>query len=75
MRRSSSRNPKSRLGISSEFGSTSSSRGRLFAVYLRTNVRTLENWEQGRAKPNAQAALLIDLVKRFPDTVERLAAI
>jgi putative transcriptional regulator len=50
------------------------SRG-VFAAYLRTNVRTLENWEQGRAKPNAQAALLINLVKRFPDTVERLAAI
>jgi putative transcriptional regulator len=47
----------------------------LFAVYLRTNVRTLENWEQGRAKPNAQAALLINLVKRFPDTVQRLAAV
>jgi putative transcriptional regulator len=47
----------------------------LFAVYLRTNVRTLENWEQGRARPNAQAALLINLVKRYPDTVERLAAI
>lgn len=47
----------------------------LFATYLRTNIRTLENWEQGRAKPNAQAALLINLVKRFPDTVERLAAI
>jgi putative transcriptional regulator len=47
----------------------------LFAAYLRTNVRTLENWEQGRAKPNAQAALLINLVKRFPDTVDRLAAI
>ena len=47
----------------------------LFANYLRTNVRTLENWEQGRAKPNAQAALLINLVRRFPDTVERLAAI
>ncbi len=47
----------------------------LFAGYLRTNIRTLENWEQGRAKPNAQAALLINLVKRFPDTVERLAAI
>lgn len=47
----------------------------LFAVYLRTNVRTLENWEQGRAKPNAQAALLISLVKRFPDTVQRLAAL
>ena len=47
----------------------------LFAIYLRTNVRTLENWEQGRAKPNAQAALLINLVKHYPDTVERLARI
>ena len=47
----------------------------LFAVYLRTNVRTLENWEQGRAKPNAQAALLINLVRLFPDTVQRLAAV
>ena len=47
----------------------------LFAVYLRTNVRTLENWEQGRAKPNAQAALLINLVRLFPDTVERLATV
>lgn len=47
----------------------------LFAVYLRTNVRTLENWEQGRAKPNAQAALLINLVKLYPDTVQRLATV
>src|ERR1043165_4329127 len=47
----------------------------LFAVYLRTNVRTLENWEQGSAKPNAQAALLIKLVNRYPDTVQRLASI
>jgi putative transcriptional regulator len=50
------------------------SRG-LFAAYLRTNVRTLENWEQGRAKPNAQAALLIRLVQRFPDTIIRLGEI
>lgn len=50
------------------------SRG-LFAGYLRTNVRTLENWEQGRAKPNAQAALLIRLVQLYPDTVRRLAEI
>ena len=50
------------------------SRG-LFARYLRTNVRTLENWEQGRARPNAQAALLIRLVQRYPDTVRRLAEI
>jgi len=47
----------------------------LFTIYLQTNVRTLENWEQGRAKPNAQAALLINLVKRYPDTVQRLATI
>ena len=47
----------------------------LFAAYLRTNLRTLENWEQGRARPNAQAALLINLVKQYPDTVQRLAAI
>ncbi len=47
----------------------------VFARYLRTNPRTLENWEQGRARPNAQAALLIRLVERYPDTVERLAAV
>lgn len=47
----------------------------VFADYLRTNVRTLENWEQGRAKPNAQAAVLIRMVQRFPDTVKRLAVI
>ena len=47
----------------------------VFASYLRTNPRTLENWEQGRAKPNAQAVLLIRLVEKFPDTVERLAAV
>jgi putative transcriptional regulator len=47
----------------------------VFARYLRTNPRTLENWEQGRARPNAQAALLIRLVEKFPDTVERLAAV
>lgn len=47
----------------------------VFARYLRTNPRTLENWEQGRARPNAQAVLLIKLVERYPDTVERLAAV
>lgn len=47
----------------------------VLASYLRTNPRTLENWEQGRAKPNAQAALLIRMVEKFPDTVDRLAAV
>jgi putative transcriptional regulator len=47
----------------------------VFARYLRTNERTLENWEQGRSSPNAQATILIRLVERYPDTVERLATI
>ncbi|MDR2195767.1 MAG: hypothetical protein LBE50_04090 [Gallionellaceae bacterium] len=47
----------------------------VFANYLRTNPRTLENWEQGRAKPNAQAALLIRLVEKYPDTIQRLATV
>ena len=50
------------------------SRG-VFARYLRTNELTLENWGQVRAKPNAQAAILIRMVERYPDTVERLSAI
>ncbi|MFT0545916.1 helix-turn-helix domain-containing protein [Allopusillimonas ginsengisoli] len=50
------------------------SRG-VFARYLRTNPRTLENREQGRAKPNAQATLLIRLVQQYPDTIERLATL
>ena len=44
----------------------------VFARNLRVSVRTLENWEQGRAKPNSQAAALILMVRRYPDTLERL---
>ncbi|PZN70998.1 MAG: transcriptional regulator [Candidatus Methylumidiphilus alinenensis] len=47
----------------------------VFARYLCINPRTLENWEQGRAKPNAQAALLIRLVDRYPDTLDRLGRV
>lgn len=47
----------------------------VFAARLRTNPRTLENWEQGRAQPNAQAALLIRLVERYPETMEKLATV
>jgi putative transcriptional regulator len=45
---------------------------RVFARQLRVNERTLEKWEQGRAKPNKQAATLILLTRRFPDTLKRL---
>lgn len=47
----------------------------VFARYLRTNPRTLENWEQGRAKPNAQAALLIRMVGQFPDMLKRMETV
>jgi putative transcriptional regulator len=44
----------------------------VFARQLRINLRTIEKWEQGRAKPNPQAAALVLLVRKFPDTLERL---
>jgi len=44
----------------------------VFARKLRINERTLEKWEQGRAKPNPQAAALVLLVRRYPDTLTRL---
>ena len=46
-----------------------------FAQALGVSKRTLENWEQGRAKPNAQAAVLIRLVERYPETLEQLAQV
>ena len=44
----------------------------VFARKLRINLRTLEKWEQGRAKPNPQAVALVLLVRQYPDTLERL---
>ncbi len=44
----------------------------VFARKLHINERTLEKWEQGRAKPNPQAATLLLLVRKYPDTLERL---
>lgn len=43
-----------------------------FAHRLGVNTRTLERWEQGRSKPNDQAAALILLVRKYPDTLQRL---
>jgi putative transcriptional regulator len=48
---------------------------RVFAFKLGVNPRTLERWEQGRSKPNEQAATLIWLVRKFPDTLDRLASL
>ena len=45
----------------------------VFARRLRVSTRTFENWEQGRARPNAQAAALILMVRKFPDTLVKLS--
>jgi putative transcriptional regulator len=61
------------LGISAKMEGGKSTWAR--SSELRTNPRTLENWEQGRAKPNAQAVLLIRKVSQFPDTMKRLESV
>ena len=43
-----------------------------FAYRIGVNPRTLERWEQGRSKPNDQAAALILLVRKYPDMLKRL---
>jgi putative transcriptional regulator len=47
----------------------------VFAYRLGVNLRTIERWEQGRSQPNEQAAALILLVRRYPDTLDRLASL
>jgi putative transcriptional regulator len=47
----------------------------VFAFKIGVNPRTLERWEQGRSKPNEQAAVLIWLVRKYPDTLERLESL
>lgn len=47
----------------------------VFARRLRVSTRTLESWEQGRSRPNAQAAALILMVREHPDTLTRLGAL
>ena len=45
----------------------------VFARYLHISSRTLENWEQGRSKPNEQAVTLLYLVKEHPETLSHIA--
>src|SRR5437762_278920 len=47
----------------------------VFALKLRVSPRTLEKWEHGETVPNDQAATLILMVRKFPDTLERLETI
>jgi putative transcriptional regulator len=47
----------------------------VFAFKIGVNPRTLERWEQGRSKPNEQAAALLWLVRKYPDTIQRLESL
>jgi putative transcriptional regulator len=47
----------------------------VMALRLRVNLRTWQNWEQGKAKPNAQAAVLIRLVEKHPETLGLLGTL
>lgn len=47
----------------------------VFALKIRVSPRTLEKWEQGLVQPNDQAATLILMVRKYPDTLERLEKI
>lgn len=50
------------------------SRG-VFALKLRVSPRTLEKWELGETIPNGQAATLILMLRKYPDTLNRLEQI
>ncbi len=47
----------------------------IFAKYMHISNRTLENWEQGRSRPNEQAITLLHLVKNHPETLSHIAAL
>ncbi len=47
----------------------------VFASRLRTKPQTIRNWEQGTAKPNAQAAILLSLIDRNPGLLDEIAAL
>lgn len=45
----------------------------VFARRFRTETKTIANWEQGRSKPNAQAAILLKLIELHPELLDEIA--
>ena len=47
----------------------------VFASVMRMKPATLRNWEQGRTKPSREATMLLRLVERDPQVIQKLDAI
>lgn len=47
----------------------------VFARKVRVSTTTLQNWERQKSHPNEQAAVLLKLVDKYPDMLERLASV
>lgn len=47
----------------------------VFARFMRTEVKTIENWEQDVCKPNTHAAILLKLVEKNPKLLDEIAAL
>jgi putative transcriptional regulator len=47
----------------------------VFAQRFGTRGKTIANWEQGRSRPNAQAAILLRLVDRHPELLDEIATL
>ena len=45
-----------------------------FAVMIGVSVSTLQNWEQGRRRPDGPARALLTVAARYPAMVERSLA-
>ncbi|WP_342750334.1 hypothetical protein [Avibacterium endocarditidis] len=39
------------------------------------SVRTYQGWEQGKTTPNKQAALLLKMIERSPQTFEEIVSL
>ncbi len=45
-----------------------------FALAFGLEADTVQNWEQGRARPQGAALVLLNLIEREPDTIAALLA-
>jgi len=47
----------------------------VFAKMLRMSPRTIERWEQNKAKPDQGSATLLKLVSQYPGTLDQIASL